>query len=364
MMLLTGERVSAVRLKTPRGPELCLDIEDVRSSPSAVSCGVRKDSGDDPDVTNHALICAEAAFSDLPGVRIDGGEGVGRVTKPGLDQPVGNAAINSTPRRMIEEAVWEAVRESGRCPDPRGFDVIISVPQGRELAARTFNPKLGIVGGISILGTSGIVEPMSERALLDTIRVEISVKRREGLTVLPAAPGSYGKSFFMDRYGFSLDTAVTSSNFVCDTVQMAAEAGFAGMLFVGHIGKLVKVAGGIRNTHSQYGDHRMEILTQIARDVTAGRGGDPHGAGSLAEEAAEALSDCVTTDEAVRILRESGLDKEVLAEMTRRIQAVMQSWADGKMRVEVLVFSNVYGELGRTEGAEEFLQILRRETRA
>ena len=364
MMLLTGERVSAVRLKTPRGPELYLDIEDVRSSPSAVSCGVRKDSGDDPDVTNHALICAEAAFSDLPGVRIDGGEGVGRVTKPGLDQSVGNAAINSTPRRMIEEAVWEAVRESGRCPDPRGFDVIISVPQGRELAARTFNPKLGIVGGISILGTSGIVEPMSERALLDTIRVEISVKRREGLTVLPAAPGSYGKSFFMDRYGFSLDTAVTSSNFVCDTVQMAAEAGFAGMLFVGHIGKLVKVAGGIRNTHSQYGDHRMEILTQIARDVTAGRGGDPHGAGSLAEEAAEALSDCVTTDEAVRILRESGLDKEVLAEMTRRIQAVMQSWADGKMRVEVLVFSNVYGELGRTEGAEEFLQILRRETRA
>ena len=168
----------------------------------------------------------------------------------------------------------------------------------------------------------------------------------------------------MNRYGFSLDTAVTSSNFVCDTVQMAAEAGFAGMLFVGHIGKLVKVAGGIRNTHSQYGDHRMEILTQIARDVTAGRGGDPHGAGSLAEEAAEALSDCVTTDEAVRILRESGLDKEVLAEMTRRIQAVMQSWADGKMRVEVLVFSNVYGELGRTEGAEEFLQILRRETRA
>ena len=159
MMLLTGERVSAVRLKTPRGPELYLDIEDVRSSPSAVSCGVRKDSGDDPDVTNHALICAEAAFSDLPGVRIDGGEGVGRVTKPGLDQPVGNAAINSTPRRMIEEAVWEAVRESGRCPDPRGFDVIISVPQGRELAARTFNPKLGIVGGISILGTSGIVEP-------------------------------------------------------------------------------------------------------------------------------------------------------------------------------------------------------------
>lgn len=361
LMLLTGEKVSEVRLKTPMGQELYLDIEEVRLSVSSVSCAVRKDSGDDPDVTDQALICAEVTVSDLPGVRIDGGEGVGRVTKPGLDQPVGNAAINSTPRRMIEEAVREAVRESGGRSGPQGFDVIISVPRGRELAARTFNPKLGIEGGISILGTSGIVEPMSERALLDTIRAEISVKRREGFSILPAAPGGYGRSFFLDRYGFSLDTAVTTSNFIYDTVQMAAEAGFGRMLFVGHIGKLVKVAGGVRNTHSQYGDHRMEILTQIARDVTECGSGAPSGAQSCAEEAVEALKDCVTTDEAVRILRASGLDREVLKEMTRRIQAVMQSWTDGKMRVEVIVFSAVYGELGKTESAEEFLQILRRE---
>ena len=355
MMLLTGERVSAVRLKTPRGPELYLDIEDVRSSPSAVSCGVRKDSGDDPDVTNHALICAEAAFSDLPGVRIEGGEGVGRVTKPGLDQPVGNAAINSTPRRMIEEAVWEAVRESGRCPDPRGFDVIISVPQGRELAARTFNPKLGIVGGISILGTSGIVEPMSDRALLDTIRVEVRVLREEGLTILPAAPGNYGKNFFHEKYGFSLDAAVTTSNFIYDAVLMAAEAGFEQMLFVGHIGKLVKVAGGIRNTHSQYGDHRMETLLDIAKCVLNRNGAGEEVYDRLRRE----LEDCVMTDEAVNILHKYELDKIVLAEMTCRIQKVMQEWAGGRMQVEVIVFSNAHGELGRTEKALEYIRILR-----
>ncbi|MDO5456140.1 MAG: cobalt-precorrin-5B (C(1))-methyltransferase CbiD [Eubacteriales bacterium] len=349
LMLLTGEKVLQVRLKTPRGMELYLDIEDICMSPGAVSCAVRKDSGDDPDITDQALIYAEVARSKDPGIRIDGGEGVGRVTRPGLDQPVGNAAINSTPRRMIEEAVREA---SGG--DPGGFDVTISVPRGRELAEKTFNPRLGIEGGISILGTSGIVEPMSDRALLETIRVEINVRRLEGLTILPAAPGNYGRNFFLEKYGFSLDTAVTSSNFIFDTVQMAAEAGFARMLFVGHIGKLVKVAGGIRNTHSMYGDHRMEILAGITRDVCRlqGKAGAP-------EDVCRLLEKCVATDEAVRILRERKLDEAVLQEMTRRIQAVMQGWTRGRLSVEVVVFSNVYGELGRTEGALEYMRILR-----
>ena len=317
-MLLTGQTVSQVRLQTPKGLDLILDIEEIRlKGGNSVSCAVRKDSGDDPDITDGALICAEVALSDTPGIRIDGiridgGEGVGRVTRPGLDQPVGNAAINSTPRRMIREAVLEAMcRVTKR---PAGLDVTIFVPQGRELAAKTFNPKLGIVGGISILGTSGIVEPMSDQALLDTIRVEVRVLREEGLTILPAAPGNYGKNFFHEKYGFSLDTAVTTSNFIYDTVLMAAEAGFAHMLFVGHIGKLVKVAGGIRNTHSQYGDHRMEILLDIAKNVL-----ERNGAGEgVYDRLRRELEDCVMTDEAVNILHKYGLDKVVLAEMTCR----------------------------------------------
>ena len=426
-MLLTGRIISQVSLQTPKGLKLILDIEDIRfrqgnCSPgkdrkeiplpgaepapcqkdqcrqgplhpgytefSAVSCAVRKDSGDDPDITNHVLIYATAARSDKPGIQIDGGEGVGRVTKPGLDQPVGSAAINSTPRRMSAEAGQEVLRdERENRPDavPPGLDITISVPGGRELAAKTFNPRLGIEGGISILGTSGIVEPMSDQALLDTIRVEVRVRKEEGLTILPAAPGNYGKNFFLEKYGFSLETAVTASNFIYDTVLMAADAGFRRMLFVGHIGKLVKVAGGIRNTHSQYGDHRMEILTDIAESVLFGNGKGFSGncqEAFVSRESAEEksdevysreeifdslkqeLADCVMTDEAINILRKYGLDKAVMAEMTRRIQAVMEGWSGGRMQVEIVVFSNVHGELGRTGKALEYMHLLQEQLRA
>lgn len=411
VMLLSGRPVPHVRLRTPKGMELVLEVEDIRfhgddsaenmnaeNSPEeesgqevrenpedaqqrdgcgkfekvqrralcekpepvyqSVSCAVRKDSGDDPDVTNGALVYAEVAFSPVPGIRIEGGEGVGRVTKPGLDQPIGAAAINSTPRRMVAEAVEEAARETEniRTVPAAGFTVTISVPKGKELAERTFNPKLGIVGGISILGTTGIVEPMSEEALLETIRTEIRVRRCEGMQILPAAPGNYGKSFFQENYGFSLDTAVTASNFIRDAVEMAAAAGFSKMLFVGHIGKLVKVAGGFPNTHSKYGDRRMEILAKMAGKCLS----EDHPAGDFSfSEIKAALAGCVSTDEAVRVLKAFGLAEPVLARMTRRAREVMEGWARGKMRIEVIVFSNVHGELGKTEGAEEFLQTLR-----
>ena len=381
-MLLTGQTVPQVRLGTPKGLDLILDIEDIRfEEGEAVSCAVRKDSGDDPDITNHALIYARVARSGVPGIRIDGGEGVGRVTKPGLDQPVGNAAINSTPRRMIREAVLEALRDAQEIPGarsaadplsgavartgrPAGLEVTIFVPRGRELAARTFNPRLGIEGGISILGTSGIVEPMSDKALLETIRAEVRVRREEGLTILPAAPGNYGKNFFLEKYGFSLETAVTTSNFIYDTVQMAADAGFEKMLFVGHIGKLVKVAGGIRNTHSQYGDHRMEILTGISKDITAQKDQADAGRRDDFERLRLELEECVTTDEAICILHRYDLDREVPAEMTRRIQKVMQDWSQGRMRVEVIVFDAAHGELGRTDGAMEYMRELKEQIAA
>jgi cobalt-precorrin-5B (C1)-methyltransferase len=366
LMLLSGEKVPQVLLRTPRGTELYLEIEEISVSEKAVSCAVRKDSGDDPDVTDGILVRAEVARSGIPGIRIDGGEGVGRVTRPGLDQPVGNAAINSTPRRMIKEAVQEAVREAGGhtgtgIPQkaggpllPAGFDVTVTVPRGRELAAKTFNPKLGIEGGISILGTSGIVEPMSDQALLDTIRAEISIRREEGWKVLPVTPGNYGRDF-LSGLGFSDGAAVVSSNFICDTVRMAADAGFSRLLLAGHIGKLVKVAGGVENTHSQFGDRRMEILTEIAGEVLRKQGQTGE---------VPCLSDCATTDDAVRILKERGLDQAVLEEMTRRIQIYLEKWAGGQLRAEVLVFSNVYGELGRTEGAGEFLGLLREQAKA
>ncbi len=366
-MLVTGEEVPAVRLTTPKGIPLILEIEDITRTESAVSCAVRKDSGDDPDVTNGTLVYAKVERTDTPGITIDGGVGVGRVTKPGLDQPVGNAAINSTPRRMIAAAVREAAglpEEGEEAEDTAkgtaagaeagGFLVTISIPAGVELAKKTFNPKLGIVGGISVLGTTGIVDPMSEKALVDTIRTEIRVRMAEGFPIVPAAPGNYGRSFMNETYGFELEMAVASSNFIADTVDMAVEAGFTRMLFVGHIGKLVKVAGGIRNTHSKYGDHRMEILTALTKEVL---GDDPR-----FDRISAALADCVSTDEAVRILKEEGTDAPVLRLMTERVKAVMDGWSGGKMNVEVVIFSNVYGELGRSGGAVAYMEELERFT--
>ena len=163
-MLLTGRRKETITLDTPKGIRLELAVREITMRADSVSCAIEKDSGDDPDVTKGTLIFASVRRTDEPGVHIDGGEGVGRVTKRGLDQPVGNAAINSVPRQMIRENVEEVMALTDY---PGGLDVVISAPEGEALAKKTFNPRLGIVGGISILGTTGIVEPMSEAALVE-----------------------------------------------------------------------------------------------------------------------------------------------------------------------------------------------------
>ena len=231
------------------------------------------------------------SWSGEPGITIDGGRGIGRVTKPGLDQPVGAAAINHVPRQMITaniervldvwreghaENISDAWREEhadmplGKSPDTfSGLRVIISAPEGEALAARTFNPKLGITGGISILGTTGIVEPMSDRAVVETIRAQMNVLKAEGDKFAVLAPGNYGLAFLTQKYGLQEDRIVLISNYAAEAVKLAAEAGFEGILLAGHIGKLVKIAGGVRNTHSMYGDRRMEILWEIAREYCA-----------------------------------------------------------------------------------------------
>lgn len=373
-MLLGGEEVSVIRLMTPKGFELDLEIEDIQKTETSVSCAVRKDSGDDPDVTNGSLIYAEVSLTEFQSphdgrdercqVTIDGGQGVGRVTKPGLDQAVGQAAINSTPRRMITEALVDEMTRAG--DRVRALNVVISIPDGEALAQKTFNPKLGIVGGISVLGTTGIVEPMSEKALVDTIKVEINVRKREGYPIIPLAPGNYGQSFMKEAYGFALKTSVETSNFIADSFEMAREAGFKRLLFVGHIGKLVKVAGGVRNTHSRYGDRRMEIMSTIAANQIALMDETDDKKNELTVTIRERLSDCVATDEAIRILSAYGLAEAVMTDMTERVRRQMTDWAsseddrarDELPQVEVVIFSNIYGELGKTAGAADFMKTI------
>lgn len=341
IFLLTGRAPAAVQIHTPKGIDLTLPMEEAKREGNAARCAVRKFSGDDPDVTDGALIVATASVSATPGVHIDGGEGVGRVTKPGLKVPVGEAAINPGPRAMIEQAVNEALEET----EPvLGLDVVISVPEGAALAAKTFNPRLGILGGISILGTSGIVEPMSEEALIDSIRLEIQQRRALGETRLILAPGNYGTDFLRDTLGVSEDRIVKISNYVGRALDAAAEAGFAEVLLAGHIGKLIKLSGGIMNTHSREGDGRAELMAAWALKVGADA------------DTARAILACVTTDEMLRILREKGLLVPAMELMAQRIDLYVNARVKGLLTVGVLVFSDGYGPLCATAAAKNWLK--------
>ena len=310
-------------------------------SEEAVSCAIEKDGGDDPDVTTGTRIYAAVSRAAQPGITIDGGPGVGRVTKPGLDQPVGASAINSVPRRMIREGVEEIRRLTGEAD---GLSVVISVPGGEALAKKTFNPRLGIVGGISIIGTTGIVEPMSERALIETIRVELRQRRESGAEYVLLTPGNYGSDFIRDGLRLDPAAAVQTSNFIGDTLDICRELGFRGALLAGHVGKLVKVAGGMLNTHSRYGDCRMEILAAHAA------------AAGLRPERVEELLQCAACDGALRILKEETRYEATLARLTERVGFHLKARAGGDMEIEAIMFSRVYGELGRTVGAGDLLR--------
>ena len=342
-MLLTGRRKETITLDTPKGIRLELAVREITMRADSVSCAIEKDSGDDPDVTKGTLIFASVRRTDEPGVHIDGGEGVGRVTKRGLDQPVGNAAINSVPRQMIRENVEEVMALTDFSG---GLDVVISAPEGETLAKKTFNPRLGIVGGISILGTTGIVEPMSEAALVETIRVELRQRRENGADYILLAPGNYSADYIRDFIGLDPKTAVLTSNFIGDSLEFCKEFGFHGALLIGHIGKFVKLAGGMWNTHSKFGDCRMEIIASHSAAL------------GLRAERTEEILHCATCDDALRILDEEGLKDAFPVRLGQRI-GTMLGYKSGELQSGAILFSKEYGFLCETEGAEELLEQIR-----
>lgn len=348
-MLLSGKEISYVELHTPKGIDLRLEVLDISREDNAVSCAIQKDGGDDPDVTNGILIYAKVSRepADEAQIIIDGGIGVGRVTKPGLEQPVGAAAINKVPRQMIREnleAVCEQYHYHGK------LSVVISIPSGVELAAKTFNPRLGIVGGISVLGTSGIVEPMSEQALIDTIRVEMRQKLANGMEYLLVVPGNYGIDF-LDQYGhgLQLEDAVKCSNFVGEALDAAVEFGAKGVLLVGHIGKFIKLAGGIMNTHSHNADARMELLI-----VHAALLGAP-------VELLQKMMECVTTDDALKYLKEADLMEPVMERIMEKMEFYVNQRAQHQLELGVITFSNVFGILGQTKNVPDLVKKIGRD---
>ena len=365
-MLLTGQKKERISLHTPKGINLDLNVLDISMGEQSVTCSIEKDSGDDPDITKGTHIFATVSryagkTAELSGsgqessrVRIDGGKGIGRVTKRGLDQPVGAAAINSVPRQMIRENVEEVMK---LLDYPGTLQVIISAPEGETLAKKTFNPRLGILGGISILGTTGIVEPMSEQSLVDTIRVELKQRRANGADYVLLTPGNYGADYIREGIRMDPGTAVLTSNFIGDALEICRELGFQGALLVGHIGKLVKIAGGMLNTHSLYGDCRMEILAAHA------------GAAGLPAEKIREMLQCATCDDALRILKEEDafaagpencLYNRTLQSLTERIAFIMDHKVMGQMRTGAVLFSKEYGFLWKTESAEALLEQIRK----
>lgn len=376
-LLFSGERCEAVLLCTPVGallpiPIECAELHDENGVRTAFAA-VRKDAGDDPDVTDGLLFyvsvrtersraagkseSSESTFaqagtekvsaadaSALP-VELCGGPGVGRVTKPGLEQPVGEAAINRVPRNMIAEAVRAAYRESASAPLAPGERVVVTVscPEGEEKAQKTFNPKLGIVGGLSILGTEGIVRPMSRRALIETIVTDVKFHLTERDCLL-AVPGSYGLHFLEDHFGLGAADPVVMSNFVGETLDAAVQYGAKGVLLAGHLGKFVKLAGGIMNTHSREADCRLELLA-----IHAFQAGAPR-------ELVTAVLKAGLTTEAVRLLKEAGYLKATSKSLLSAMERAAESRVRGETEIGILVYTLEDGVLAESRNARDLMR--------
>lgn len=261
LMALLGQEVpQVVEICFPDGERLKLPVNDVKSGGNSATATVVKDAGDDPDVTNGISVVATVSFSEMPGIRFLQGEGVGRVTLPGLGIPIGEPAINPVPRKMICNEL--AALCSG------GLDVTISVPGGRELAQKTFNPKLGIVDGISIIGTSGVVRPFSNEAFVEALRREVEVAVAIGVTHLIINSGAKSEAFLKRRFPDAPAQAfIHYGNFIGETLKIAAEAGIRKVTMGIMMGKAVKLAEGHLDTHSKNVVMNKAFLKALAAEA-------------------------------------------------------------------------------------------------
>ena len=344
-MLISGEKISSVTIGTPKGIDLHLNVLEAVISEKYAECAIKKDSGDDPDITNGILVFARV--SRIPAnIEITGGKGIGIVTKAGLDQPVGEYAINSVPRKMIEKAVSEIAEKYDY---HGGFQVEISVPEGEEIAKKTYNPRMGIEGGISIIGTSGIVEPMSNSALIDTIRVESKMRRAEGYRNLLLTLGNYSENFIQKSMPFALEKSVKCSNFIGEAIDVALETGFERVLIIGHIGKLVKLGAGIMNTHSAQADGRMDVL--VTCGVLAGAD----------TELLKTIPDCATVDAALDILKSGGYMEKTLEVLVQRAEYYLNAKVKNSIEIGAVMFSDKHGITVKTSLADRLIDIISEE---
>ena len=345
-MLFKQETMDSVSITTPNQTDLIIDVIDPQFNDKNASCFIEKDSGDDPDITNGILVSSKVTLvDDSSEIVIDGGKGVGRVTKGGLDQPVGNAAINSVPRKMIRDSLNELAKENNY---DGGFQVLISVPKGEEIAKKTFNPELGIIDGISILGTTGIVEPMSAKALADSLKVEISVIAAESNESILIFLGNFGKKFTEEDLNLQTKPGVMCSNFIDVALDSSVEHGFKKILLVGHIGKLVKLGIGMFNTHSRNGDGRIETLLSCALESGADL------------EILNEIQKCVTTNAVLDILYENDLLDKTMDILKGRIGHNIDRRIPSEIDIGFICFANTgeyEGVLFESDNADELKKL-------
>lgn len=365
MQLLLGVESHGVTLRTPKGMTVSVPVYLLESDSRKASYKVVKDSGDDPDVTNGTDVCVTVEFvkqrvceqkdgsqdrscaftsESFPYLTLDGGIGIGRVTKEGLEQAVGQAAINRVPRQMIFAAVADVCEKANVC---ESLHITVWMPEGETLAKRTFNPKLGIEGGLSILGTSGILEPMSEQAIVATIETEIRQLHAVGEEKVLVTPGNYGQAYASEYLGLDLAKSVKSSNYIGDTIDLAISYGMKDFLLVGNIGKLVKLAAGIFNTHSKVADGRGEIFAVHAAMAGAGA--------NVVQE----IYNCINTDRMLDVVEREGLQEAVMQSILAAIEKHVAGRIGDAMRFGVIVFSEKYGYLGQTSDADKVLDVFR-----
>ncbi|MCK8825529.1 cobalt-precorrin-5B (C(1))-methyltransferase CbiD [Fuchsiella alkaliacetigena] len=325
--LFSGQVVEEVKVDTPAGIVVNLVIQKVEEVAGEVSCTVIKDGGDDPDIT-HGLEIVAVATEIESGIEIEGGQGVGRVTKPGLPVEVGKPAINPVPRKMILEQVKQAL------PSDKGVQITIEVPAGEKKAQKTLNPRLGIEGGISILGTTGIVEPMSKKAFRESLVLAIDQALAQGYQELVFIFGNYGKRQ-AEAMGVATDRWVKMSNFVGYMLDRALEKGVKKIILLGHLGKLVKVAAGIFDTHSSVADARMETIAAYAASQGATQ--------KLVQEILAAN----TSEECIEILQKADFNKPFFDLLAAQVVKRAKQRVEEEIEIGAILFSMAGDILGK-----------------
>ena len=329
---LHGKCPDSVQITTPAGRELILTLHPLKPG----VCGVIKDAGDDPDVTDGCMVVASVEIgSDLGGVSFKAGEGVGIVTVPGLKIAVGEPAINPVPRKMIEREIMPYLNGRRAC-------VTISIPGGQELAEKTFNSRVGVEGGLSVLGTSGIVRPMSEEAMKESLVLEMRVRVCQGHKNLAFVLGAGGEQAVKSIYGSHV-CCVLVSNYIGYMLDEAIKLRVSKILVAGFAGKLVKLAADIMNTHSHVADGRRETLCTFAAL-----------AGATADVVRE-IYECKTVQAAMDVIERHGY-RHIWESIAREAAHKCSLRVHGEIQIAVVLLDKEKKILGQSCDGAAFLE--------